>query len=215
MRKNNEQCYLCRRSTGVKLTRNHVPPACLFPKPRPSELITLPCCTDCQKEHQKDEEYFRTNISTISDVRTNEKAKATWQKAYKSLSRGPQLLKELTSRLAPVDIETPLGTTRAIWIPQDRTNKILKKIALGLFYHHTKSRLPDDFEVQIYLQQTEYFPFPDLLRKSRYVGRFKNTFCYGGVFAEDGSSMWVMCFYRSVSATVIFRPPMSLSISPK
>ena len=40
-------------------TTNHIPPACLFPSPRPSDLITVPCCLDCNGGASKDDEYFR------------------------------------------------------------------------------------------------------------------------------------------------------------
>lgn len=208
-RANEEQCYLCGKPSG-ELTRDHVPPACLFPKPRPSNLITLPCCEDCQREYQKDEEYFRTNISTISDIETNEKVKEIWQTTLRSLSRSHGLRKDVISRMAPAEIKSPsglyFGSATGISIPQDRTKRVLRKIALGLYYHHTGSRITDDFEVDVYFQPKEYSP--DLLKQFRYIGYFKDVFSYGGVFTTDSeSSVWSMSFYRSVAAVVIFISP--------
>lgn len=202
-------CYLCGKSLN-KLTRDHVIPLCLFPKPRPSNLITLPCCKDCQREYQEDEEYFRNNISAISYLPTNENAKAIWQKALKSLSRGPGLREDMKSRVSAANITSPsglyLGTATGIEIPQDRTKKVLRKIALGLFYHHTGSRVPDNFRPYVYFQPKE--DFSDLLQKSaRYIGDFKDTFFSAGALFDDKSSVWRMVFYKRVVAIVIFRAP--------
>src|SRR5437016_4846066 len=50
-------CYLCRKRPGT--TRDHVPPKNLFPRPRPSSLVTVPCCEKCNNRFSKHDEYFR------------------------------------------------------------------------------------------------------------------------------------------------------------
>ncbi len=50
-------CVYCQEVVGS--TDDHVPPALLFPKPRPSDLITVPACPQCNAGFEKDEEYIR------------------------------------------------------------------------------------------------------------------------------------------------------------
>lgn len=50
-------CALCGSSGTV--TREHVPPKCLFIKPRPTNTITVPLCKMCNHSYHLDDEYFR------------------------------------------------------------------------------------------------------------------------------------------------------------
>src|SRR5476649_803812 len=49
-------CIYCQMNPGD--TDDHVPPKGLFPKPRPSNLITVPACDQCNKSFKNDDEYF-------------------------------------------------------------------------------------------------------------------------------------------------------------
>jgi len=46
-------------------TRDHIPPACFFPSPKPSNLITVPCRTKCNVNYGKDDEYVRNVIANL------------------------------------------------------------------------------------------------------------------------------------------------------
>ena len=49
-------CIYCQTNPGG--TVDHVPPKGLFPKPRPSNLITVPACNQCNQGFKNDDEYF-------------------------------------------------------------------------------------------------------------------------------------------------------------
>lgn len=62
-------CYLCRSTES--LTKDHLPPKNLFPKPHPSNLISVPCCKTCNEKFSKLDEQFRVFVSTpvnVSDI---------------------------------------------------------------------------------------------------------------------------------------------------
>lgn len=209
MRKKYSKCYLC-QSRRKTLTRDHVIPKCLFPKPRPANLITLPACEECQKKYAKDEQYFLTNISAISNQNINEVAKVIWQKVRRSYLRRRSLHNDLSSRMARVEITTPSGlylkTETVLKIPKDRTNKVLTKIAKGLFLFHTQSHVPENFVAEIYLQPKDFLP--DLLKKSQFKGVFEDIFTYAGaVTAAQELSIWWMSIFKSVLAIVILKTP--------
>src|SRR5260221_14492806 len=69
--------YLC--GATQDLTRDHVPPANLFPPPRPGDLITVPCCKNCNQSYSLDDEAMRVwlaaaaNRSAIGDWIWSEK----------------------------------------------------------------------------------------------------------------------------------------------
>ena len=47
-------CYCHNPST----TKDHIPPKNIFPKPRPTNLITVLSCKDCNEDPSLDDEYF-------------------------------------------------------------------------------------------------------------------------------------------------------------
>jgi hypothetical protein len=49
-------CAYC--GAAADLTRDHVPPRVVFPKPRPKDLITVPACRPCNVSAGPDDEYF-------------------------------------------------------------------------------------------------------------------------------------------------------------
>lgn len=69
-----------------ELTSDHVPPRCLFSKPRPA-LVTVPCCRDCNREFGKYDEYFRLAITTGIDRQAFPKENADSVRAINNLTR--------------------------------------------------------------------------------------------------------------------------------
>jgi hypothetical protein len=66
-----QNCYLCgvpvrkyklkpgEKHPSDELTLDHIPPIGLFPKPRPANLITVPCCFKCNNKHSGFDERLR------------------------------------------------------------------------------------------------------------------------------------------------------------
>ncbi len=42
---------------------DHVPPQCIFPRPLPADLITVPSCRVCNRRFSVDDEYFRDALA--------------------------------------------------------------------------------------------------------------------------------------------------------
>jgi hypothetical protein len=57
------ECYLCGTPAT---TQDHIPPKCMFPKPRPTDLITVPSCCACNDKTKLDDEYFRLVVAAGS-----------------------------------------------------------------------------------------------------------------------------------------------------
>jgi hypothetical protein len=52
-----KRCVYC--GSSEKLSKDHIPPKCLYSKPYPANLITVPSCEACRKKTTLDDEYFR------------------------------------------------------------------------------------------------------------------------------------------------------------
>ena len=61
-----KSCYLCR--SAENLTRDHIPPKNLFPKPLPTNLITVPCCKTCNESFSKSDEHIRAFLAMQVNV---------------------------------------------------------------------------------------------------------------------------------------------------
>ncbi len=120
-----------------ELTRDHIPPRCLFSKPRPSNLITVPCCGACNAELAKHDEYFRIAITTGIDPEKFPKENADSIRALGNLARPASLgfAVQLLQNYEPA--------TGGVTIDRSRIEIVLNRIARGLFYHHQGTRLPD------------------------------------------------------------------------
>lgn len=67
-------CAYCRKFKSS--TVDHVPPKLLLQQPFPPNLLTVPCCGDCNQSFKADDEYTRTIIGV--DVRASINAAAQY-----------------------------------------------------------------------------------------------------------------------------------------
>ena len=137
---------------GAEATqRDHIPPRCLFKKPRP-DLITVPSCADCNQGASTDDEYLRLVLSMRHDTYEHPDASKAWTKALRSLRR-PQargLRKKTLDAVHTVNLQTEsglyVGKAGAINVDLPRTERVVERTMVGLYYHHRDQRLLDEFE---------------------------------------------------------------------
>ncbi|MXY32976.1 MAG: HNH endonuclease [Boseongicola sp. SB0664_bin_43] len=103
------ECVYC--GSTEQTTDDHVPPKSLFPKPRPSNLITVPCCRKCNHSASKDDEYFRSMLAMRNDAGEHSEAQKVLPAVFRSLRRteGSGFTKKLLQNVTPVDVRTPAG----------------------------------------------------------------------------------------------------------
>lgn len=111
-------CYLCRGTEN--LTRDHVPPENLFPKPKPSNLITVPCCKSCNAGFSKLDEQFRVFVSTPVNVSDIGKAVMRSKVFGGSLKKSPALKKQMAKDVFKGTVMTELGPFTVPLIAMDR-----------------------------------------------------------------------------------------------
>ncbi len=149
-----KQCYLC----GEKLVKNrneskdHVPPDCIFPKNKPPNLITVPCCKKCNKEYQQLDEKMRNYFAILAD----EKSSSVGQIAQKVILGSRKWRKEFLSytREHPTLLDDN-GNRRLLFYFDDNELKTwLIRVVKGISYHFNKKRISDTaiFKVWIYPQ---------------------------------------------------------------
>ena len=196
-------CVYCGEQPATTL--DHVPPKCMFPAPKPSNLLTVPSCASCNEGAAKDEEWFRAAI-LWSPAGESEAGKALWKQ---TLARGYRknrgLRQSMAKALRPVDICTPAGVflKRGIAIDVDpvRTHRVISKITRGLYCIEHGRPLPPSVGIIVRLLSNK----PNLLSAVDKCNpmlvfgsrRWPDVFEYrhGWVPEKPEASMWLLRFY--------------------
>lgn len=121
--------HVCVYCGGFATTRDHVPPKFLLKRPPPSNLRRVPCCRRCNIDASLDEQYFLVLLGQISLSPAIQEMISTGGVIDRTLSRAPALEERLL-RALEVDNESGHISIR----PEiERVNRVLKKIATGLY----------------------------------------------------------------------------------
>jgi hypothetical protein len=129
----NVRCYLCGSRDG--LTRDHVPPKGLFPKPRPTNLPTIACCFRCNNGAAKDVEYFRLATSLL--LNRNKQGDRAWSRVRESTLKATRikpLIEELRRGMKPTTIATEGGVLlpgTEIPVRADVIARVVARLTLG------------------------------------------------------------------------------------
>lgn len=148
------RCLYCGVRDGT--TADHIPPKVLFPKPRPSDLVTVPCCEVCRQGQPLDDEYFARMVTMRHDVADHPAAALVLEGVHRSLTK-PQKQKFTSALLRSVrefsvhsDAGLYLGEAASCDVDLARLCKVIERTTRGLYFHEFGTRLPDDYRCKVY-----------------------------------------------------------------
>lgn len=138
-----ETCYLCER---VAVSKEHVPPKCLFPKDKLSSkglgyrqnLIKVPSCDVHNSLKSKDDEYLLFLLVTGMYDNDNKEHLFT-NKTLKAINRKPHVYESFMKDLKPTLIKNKLGNvyeTATFTVDLKRFDSVIHHIACGIYFHH-------------------------------------------------------------------------------
>ena len=200
------RCCYCGKIAPV--TKDHIPPKNLFPRPRPSNLITVPCCQHCREGWSDDDEYFRAILLSSELTESHVEAKKATEAFLRSLQR-PQhgrFLRMLASNITSANVYTTkarlyIGRHPIMVYDRNRVDRVTSRIVRGLFFKRTGCVFPDTHEIITVMRENISGKLDEFALKNKdsfsppiEVGN--SVFAYTVAFAEDNvSSCWVMFFY--------------------
>ncbi len=203
-----KQCYLC----GTTLIKNfnrskdHVPPDCIFPESKPKDLITVPCCINCNQEYKMLDEKMKNFISIIA----GEKSSDAGEKSKHEIIRSSKLRNNFLSYAKLHTSSTDnVGNPRLLFhFKKDELYKWIVRIVKGLYFDHHKASINKRsiFKVkphpELSPQPSETFPMEEGLK-------FRPYFVYGTVKNDNklDSNYWVLIFYDHLIFTVLVDNP--------
>ena len=79
-------CVYCGQECE-RIEPEHVPAKNLFPHPRPNNLITVPCCSRCNRQASMDDEYFKIAVIMRADLAEHPVAAGVLPSVLRGLQR--------------------------------------------------------------------------------------------------------------------------------
>jgi hypothetical protein len=204
----NEICYICGKPAE---TRDHVPPKAIFPDPRPTDLITVPACEQCNHKFSLDDEYFRWFITTTNSEQPLVKQLVD-KRVIRRFRKKPALLHHLMSQAIKVDIFSEGGIflkqAPAFKYERSRIQKVIEKIVRGLYRHEQGYVLTNSYTVKKFIlyppPPNKQPPPPNEKLREAFLSLPLNTVSDGRVFAyrywiapqDVGISCWLLQFFE-------------------
>ena len=225
VRQRSERCAYCGQER--QLTHDHIPPRNLFPKPRPSDMLTVPCCEPCRRGWSKDDEYLRVVVLTAENLPGDEGVEKGRRTVARSLAkpRKEAFAAKVMGSFVDVDVKTAGGlylpSKLGFQFDKSRVSRVLQRIVRGIFYHEFGQPVPADCRVDADLDQYGKDIRSILERAPRFPWSRIGEFC-GGRFwykckcdessGPEAGTIWIGALYDRV----FFRgrtKPMGSSLS--
>jgi hypothetical protein len=192
-------CVFCNKRPAV--TKDHIPPKGIFLKPRPSNLVRVPACEECNSGASDLDERFMVYLGLHVGGWGGEGENFFRNGVLKALDQNRKLRKEILSKMKPVYLESKGGIIydwgyKVLW-DSEAHNAIVEKTIRGLYYHHFNEVLGDaaDIKVHWYRKLT-----PEMAEMSKewgvnIFGKGEVVYRFGGAIDAPLHSVWIFQFY--------------------
>lgn len=194
-------CYLCGAPNPT--TKDHVPPRGFFPEPRPADLITLPCCQDCNSSFSLDDEAVRVWFS----MGIGHSDAAEWiiqNKVFPgTLSRSSAFLSEILKSMEDAIITDEDGQPMEVVkysMDRERAERFVIRVAKGLLRHYFPDydASADRWSAIFMGLQRDHLALIEPLRDKLpyFDGRGDGVISYRfGFTPEETTGIWIIGFF--------------------
>ena len=209
-------CYLCGKSLAGAIDLDHVPMRQIHaPDVRRThnlQLLTIPVHGHCNKQFQRDEDYFVHTIMPFA--RGSYAGDAIYQRTLEQFRNGRNsgLVHRVLQEFEPRPSGLVLPVNKVVKrLDGARISRVAWKIVRGLYFHHNNAVLPATAALWVSLTPPGDVPpehflhfvgLPDNPSHGRYPGIFDYKF---QMFPEG--HYWALLFWDRIIMTVIFHDP--------
>lgn len=184
------ECVYC--GDRVPLTKDHIPPACLFGRPRPN-LIKVPSCTRCNTGASDDDEYLKTMLSLRYDLAGHKDVSSIRPSTLRGLAKPAKvrfrdaLFRTLTPLIIYGPDGKPIRTLRTYDVQLERLYRVVRRITCGLFHWQSGRRLDAEYGVGVLGdQQIEELDSDTREEFIQYLANAKKVIFGADVFSFQG-----------------------------
>lgn len=204
-------CAHCGMPGGA--TDDHIPPQNLYPKEsrEPNQrLHSVPACRACNNSASTDDEVFKAMI--LSEAGANHYSqKHALDSLAGTLSQNRRLWQYFEKS---IEVYMPgadgLLPRQKVTFPREPYFKVLERIVRGLYWRVFGRPLGIGTSVSVLpreLQNDQWELIRSVWSSMTWGTLNGETFSFGYVEADDGSTIWAMWFFKSVLAYAIAEPP--------
>lgn len=197
-------CVLCGERAATGGHGDHLPPQCIYPKPRPANVAwnKVPACIPCNNAGSKDDEQFKMIIGLSTgefqkDTQPVIDALAGTIRNNKRLAT--QVLRKYKRGYGSRHGNKVLEPVVAIPFDRDAYDRVVHRIVRGLYWQQTGTILPLDAEIHVVppepIEPGLGAQISTLLQQSSRVELNAGTFVYKFFVTDDGSSFWGLQFF--------------------
>ena len=207
-------CVYCTISHGV--TDDHVPPKSFFPRPRPSNLLTVPACLRCNGASGRDEEYFLATLM-FSQAGVAATGMKLWdQKLRRMYEKNIGLRRRIARSLRRGHVSTPagiyLGRATTLEYDEERLAAVAKKVVRGLYFRERGMPLdPAADMICLFLRRLAHFKAVEQQNHLLHPGlmSWDGVFQYRCAFVPNDpfDSAWLLWFWETHIFWVITARP--------
>jgi hypothetical protein len=206
-------CVYCGIAPGT--TADHVPPKAFFPKPRPSNLTTVPACLTCNNAASRDEEYFLAALM-FSEAGITATGKKLWdEKLRRMYAKNLGLRRQMGKSMRPVELTTPagiyLGRRLALGYNEQRLESIATKVVRGLYFLERGVPAPADWDLMcLFVRKRAHFEAASqhnhMLKSGNSSSPAVFQYRVGFVPEQPLKSLWLLWFWRTHIFWVTAKP---------
>jgi hypothetical protein len=196
------RCYLCGETHSI--TNDHVPPKGFFPEPRPSNLITVPCCARCNNAFSKDDEAVRTWLCTVIGATPAGEWILNQKVVPGIMTRSPAFRESLLGSMRETKLlteEDGLIDVVSFTFDANRVERFVVRVTKGLlsFYYPDYDYSQDTFSLRFVEPTRENLSKLDTVKNHlRYDSRGDGVIQYRfGLTDTRRSGIWILVFYGS------------------
>lgn len=191
-------CVLCGKNPAT--TKDHIPPKAIFNSPRPSDLITVPACKDCNQGASVLDERFKSYLG-MHVAQYSKQGEALFKQAVRTVKHNRKLKREIIDRTKPVDVSTESGIVvdkhKTILWDSEAHDKVIERIIRGLFYHHYQTILGHNAEIKVYWFKEFPLDTSEAYRNKKTIGGDAFVYYYDRADDSEFVSIWIFEFYGS------------------
>jgi hypothetical protein len=221
-------CVFC--GSEGEVTDDHVPPQCVFPEPRHPQvkLIKVPACQKCNGGSSTDDEAFKVFVSLKAgmdnqvSLKLHESTRRTVQKNQR-IKR--DILKNSERFYLPANVREGFSEVSLLRFDPAPVRRVLRKVVLGLYYHHFGAIICNGVDVSIDLadqippsKEDEYCEFVVEIQRHGQLGSIgvdrEFHYRYAPVIDNAHASVWLFAFYQRAGAVGYTIPKNSSTVAP-
>ena len=211
-----DTCVYC--GERAQLTREHVVPQCLFPKPLPSHMVTVGTCLPCNNLKSREDVYLRDFL--LADMASGKSAVAQQLRTGKykrSVQRNrSEIARAALKRTYRKPLYTPggiyLGSPIAVPVDAKRLELSFERMVRGLYFYVWKDHLLRDYV--FVAARIVGFHTAEVWSEMQQIGA-NIAFIRPDVFAcqytfdikYQAVSRWLLLFYNTIVIEVHTLPP--------